>query len=168
MIRWTLEKLLFASGFLAGGSLPAFLVQYRQRIGGRLDQVRDDVAHFQKIADQQFGGSLETLIRHHLQSPDPAFLAEGHAIERMSNDFERWSEAYSALDATLFTQLKYFLTHVDSEVARATWADFVPAFAFNVDGLVLALAGGVALSGLLALVLRLARRPATLPRRGYT
>lgn len=158
MLRWVIEKILFAAGFLAGGVLPGFLIQYRQRIAGRLDQVRKDLAYFQETANRQFDGDLNALIEHHLQSTDAAFHSEGEALQKMAADSQHLSEAYNALNTDLLGQITYFVPNVDTEIAKATWQDYVPTFAFSLEGLVLALVCGVLLSGIFSLAVYAFRR----------
>lgn len=158
MLGWLIEKILFAAGFLSGGMLPGFLAQYRQRVGGRLDQVREDLGRFQETADRHFNGDMNALIQHHLKSTDAAFHSEGEALRAMSNDFQALNEAYIALNTDLLGQVGYFIPNADPEIARATWQDYVPAFAFTLEGLVLALVCGVVLSGIFSLLVYAVRR----------
>lgn len=145
MLRGLLDRLLLVGGVIAGGTLPSFVAQYRQRLGGALDQARLDLAPFQQIADRQFGGDLSALIAHHLRSTDSAFHAEGQAIETMQRSVEALSASLQALDGDLFHQLAWLATHADPALARATWDAFVPAFSLTPEGLAVAAAGGLGL-----------------------
>ena len=78
-----LDRLVLLVAVVAAGCVPSFIVQYRQRLGGRLDQVLADLAPFQAIADRNHGGSLDELIRYHLQSSDATFHQEGAALQAM-------------------------------------------------------------------------------------
>ena len=135
-IRGILDRIVLVIAVIAAGCIPSFIAQYRQRIGGMLNQVQLDLAPFQVIADKFHHGSLQELIRHHLDSSDLTFYSEGAAIQAMVDSAERLSHAFKALDATLFNQLIYLLTQFDPEIARATWQIFSPAFGLSVESMV--------------------------------
>ena len=77
MLRTLLFVVIFTVGFAAGGVFPSFSVQYHHRLQAQHDQVTMDLAAFQNIAAQYHGGSLASLVQHHLDSTDPTFHAEG-------------------------------------------------------------------------------------------
>jgi len=139
IIRGTLDRALLVASIIAAGCVPSFIAQYRQRIGGRLDQALADLAPFQQIAQREFGGDLAALVRHHAASSDPTFQKEGAAVQQMIDAAARLRDAVHGLDTNLFGQAAWLATHPDPEVARATWAAWQPAFALNVDGLLFAL-----------------------------
>lgn len=144
MLRGLLDRLLLVAAVIAGGTLPSFVAQYRQRLGGALDQARLDLAPFQQIADRQFDGSLPALVEHHLRSGDAAFHAEGQAVEAMIRNVDTLNASVQALNTDLFHQLAWLATHADPALARATWDAFVPAFSLTVDALLVAGACGLA------------------------
>lgn len=138
MLRSILDKLVFGLGLLTGGIFPSYLIQYRQRLGGLVDQVNLDLQPFQEIADRYHNGSLEALIKHHLNSTDPTFYAEGFAIQRMADSHQRLTEAYTALDGSLIHQMGYLTTNLDEQLFQSTWTDFSPAFVTTTDALIFA------------------------------
>jgi len=144
LIRGVLDRILLIAAILAGGCVPSFVTQYRQRIGGRLDQVLSDLAPFEQIAQRDFGGSLQALIQHHTASTDPTFAKEGAAVQQMVDTAARLREALQALGGDLFHQVGWLLGHLDFDVARATWAAWQPSFSLSPEGLVFALIAGVA------------------------
>lgn len=139
LLRGFLDRLLLVGAVVAGGLVPGFIAQYRQRLGGRLDQARIDLAAWQQVADRFFQGDLEKLIRHHLESSDAALRAEGGIIEALLADVQRLEAAMAALRGNLFEQAAYLLVHPDPNLLRATFADWVPTFSLSPDGLIFAL-----------------------------
>jgi hypothetical protein len=133
-----LDRIILLLGVLLGGCAPSFINQYRQRVGGRLDQVLQDLAPFQAIADRYHGGSLEALIQHHLRSPDRTFYEEGAAIQAMVDAVERLRAAQAALDTDIWHQLAYIVMHHDPEIVRATLTTYEPAFMITPDSLLVA------------------------------
>jgi Protein of unknown function (DUF2937) len=160
-IRGFLDRIILVAGVVAAGCIPSFIAQYRQRVGGRLDQVLKDLAPFQSIADQFHHGSLPELIQYHLASPDSTFHEEGTAIQTMLDSAERLKQALEALNTDLFHQLVYLASKGDPVIVRATWDIFSPSFNLTPESIVFALAVGflvwLAFLALWTLIDRLAR-----------
>jgi hypothetical protein len=144
LLRGLLDRAVLVAGIVAGGTVPSFLAQYRQRVGGALGQVLKDLAPFQQIADRLHGGSLARLIEHHLASTDATFHAEGAAIQAMVDSAASLRAASAALDTDAFHQLAWLLPHADHAMVQATWAAFRPSFGLSADSLLMA--GAVGLS----------------------
>jgi len=145
LIRGILDRIILVIGVVAAGCIPSFIAQYRQRVGGRLDQVLQDMAPFQDIANQFHHGSLQELIKYHLASADQTFHDEGAALQGMVDSAEQLRQALSALNTDLFHQLIYMLTKADPLIARATWEIFSPAFNLTPESIVFAIIVGVAI-----------------------
>jgi len=142
-VRGILDRIVLVSSIVAAGCIPSFIAQYRQRVGGRLDQVIQDLAPFQEIANQFHHGSLQELIQHHLASTDSTFHNEGAAILAMVNSAEQLRRALEALNTDLFHQLVYLITKIDPPIARATWDAFLPAFNLTAESVIFAFIVGV-------------------------
>ena len=140
LVRGLLDRILLICAVVAGGLIPGFIAQYRQRLGGRLDQARLDLAPWQQLADQYYSGSLDKLIQYHLDSSDPKFHAEGAVIRALANAVQQLQSAVAALHGTLWQQLSYLSTHTDPALARATLHDWVPNFSLSTEGILFALA----------------------------
>jgi hypothetical protein len=133
-----LDRIILLLGVVAGGCAPSFINQYQQRVGGRLDQVLQDLAPFQAIANRYHNGSLDALIRHHLNSTDRTFYEEGAAIQAMVDSEARLREALAGLDTDVVHQLFYLAQHYDPDIVRATLAVYEPAFVISLDSLLIA------------------------------
>lgn len=144
-IRGILDRIILVTGVVAAGCIPSFIAQYRQRVGGRLDQVLQDMAPFQAIADQFHHGSLQELIKYHLLSTDQTFHDEGAALQGMVDAAEQLRQVLLALNTDLFHQLLYMLTRADPLIARATWEVFSPAFNLTPQSVVFAIVVGIAI-----------------------
>ena len=144
-VRGLFDRVLLVAAVVVGGLVPGYIAQYRQRLGGRLDQVRADLSLFQEIANRYQGGSLEKLIEVHLASADKTFHDEGVAIKTMVETAQRLEQAVSALNADLLHQLLYLLRHGEAQIARPTWDVFQPAFPLTIESVVFALSVGVAI-----------------------
>jgi hypothetical protein len=145
VVRDILDRIVLLAAVVAAGCIPSFIVQYRQRAGGRLDQVLADLTPFQAIADRYHGGSLAELIRYHLQSTDATFHQEGAALQAMVQTADRLRALLAALDTDLLHQCSYLLLHPDTSLLGATWGGYQPAFTLDLQSAVFALAVGVLL-----------------------
>lgn len=136
-IRGIIDRIVLVVGIVVAGCIPSFISQYRQRLGGRLDQVLQDLEPFQQIANQYHHGSLKELIQHHLNSPDTTFHDEGAALHAMLSSVEQLRRALQALNTDLFHQLSYLLTGgLDPNIARAAWEIYSPSFNLTVESVV--------------------------------
>lgn len=145
LVRGLFDRLLLVCAVVAGGLVPGFIAQYRQRLGGRLDQAQLDLASWQKIADQYFHGDLGKLIQYHLASKDPTFHSEGAVISSLVSTVQQLQSALAALHGNLFQQIAWLALHGDPGVARATLTDWVPTFGLSTDGILFALLFAVGL-----------------------
>jgi Protein of unknown function (DUF2937) len=142
LLRGIFDRFVLLATFLIAGCVPAFIAQYRQRLGGALDQVSKDLAPFREIARQLHGGKIDKLIEHHQMSSDPTFQAEGNAIAAMMRSLERLRASVEALDTDLIQQILALAKRGDPQIAKAAWAAYEPAFSFSAEGMLFA--GGVA------------------------
>jgi Protein of unknown function (DUF2937) len=144
-LRGVLDRVLLICAVVAGGLVPGFIAQYRQRLGGRLDQARLDLEPWQRLADQFYHGDLDKLIQYHLDSGDPKFHAEGAIIRSLVATVHQLQGAVDALHGNLLQQVAYLALHGDPALGRATLADWVPTFALSIEGVVFALVFALAL-----------------------
>jgi hypothetical protein len=133
-----LAATLGAAGF---AQFPAFLQQYLQRLGGRLDQARLDVARLLEDARSQ-GQTLEAYLAELGASGSGA--AAGTAERELArveavHDLEA---AYQALaQAEPMARPTAFLAHFDAGIAQETLKVFAPAVPVTGEALVYAGAG---------------------------
>lgn len=171
LLRGLLDRILLVAAIFAAACLPSFIAQYRQRLGGRLDQVLRDLAPFQEIANRNHGGDIRKLIQHHLASTDKTFHDEGSAIQAMVDAAARLKASVQALGTDLAHQLGYLATNLDYDVARATWDNFIPGFSFTPEYAIFAIVVGTAIwlafvlawFGVARIISRRARAPSRWP-----
>lgn len=143
-LQGILDRVVLVVGIIAAGCIPSFISQYRQRVGGHLNQVLKDLEPFQQIANLYHHGSLKELIEHHLNSPDRTFHDEGAAIQAMVTSVEELKTAVQALNTDLFHQIGYLLSGgMDAKISNETWAIFSPSFNLTVESVVFAACAGI-------------------------
>jgi hypothetical protein len=144
LVRGLLDRLTLVAGVIIGGCVPGFISQYVQRVGGMLDQVKQDLLPFQNVARQYFGGDMNALVQHHLANADKSFQAEGQAIENMLDSLARLQGMVDGLTGSVWRQIGYLLAHFDRAIGGATWQSYVPSFNLDSESLMVAGAFGVA------------------------
>lgn len=168
LIRGLLDRIILIGAIFAAACLPSFIVQYRQRLGGRLDQVLRDLQPFQEIANRNHGGDMKKLIQHHLASTDRTFRDEGSAIQAMVDAAARLKASVQALNADLMHQVGYLATNLDTDVAAATWSTFVPGFSFTPEYALFAITVGLAIWALFIVAWFGVARAISAPRRALS
>jgi hypothetical protein len=167
LLRGLLDRIVLVGAILAAGCVPSFIAQYRQRLGGMLDQATKDLSLFQDIANRFHGGDIQRLIKHHLASTDPTFRAEGTAIQTMVETVAQLKASLAALNTDFYGQLAYLGRSADPAIARATWDAFVPAMSLTGEALLFAAASGLIIwLAFLATWIAVARLAGTVATRG--
>lgn len=126
---------------LATTQLPEFVAQYRQRLGGAIDELSSIVEGFDR-RNAQAGLSEAAGIARLRASPDPLVRQEGDekadTVVRLANLRAAQAEFR---DAAPVARLATFLRHYDPRVAAGTWHDFEPAVPTSGEAFVLGVAG---------------------------
>jgi hypothetical protein len=116
-------KIAGAFGIVSSTQLYQYMIQYTQRLGGHIDQIR---SHLENIT----AGN---------GTPDPGLV-------------EKLNELQSSLDrinsAGYLTKFYTFLSNTDPGIAEGTWENFAPGLPVSLDSAVY-LALGVAASSLI-------------------
>lgn len=121
--------------------LPEFIQQYLQRLGGRLDEARRQVAEFEAVA-RSSNLTLFQFIDRASRNDDFAVAKLGGV---MRGSVERVNELSAAEDAlraaSLWEKPFVFFRHLDPSIASATLDVYRPAVPTTMEGAVYALAG---------------------------
>ena len=138
--------LALAIGLLAGLAAsqgPEFAQQYRQRLGGRLDELGRRVTRFDQGA-QASGLTRENAITQLQSGPDPLVKRQGEAAEADVDRLARLQRQRAAFeDAGPFGQTLALLRGIDGELADATYQEYRPAWPATSEGLATGGAGFV-------------------------
>lgn len=151
-----LKRLAFALSLVCAAlssQAPEFAQQYRQRLGGAIDELRAIVAQFDADAKGEKLTREEALTR--LQANADA-LASKRAVamrETIAREERLGRQLQSFADAGPFQRIGAMLSDVDADIARRAWQVFEPAVPLTVEGLVAALIGFVLGGGLLRLLI---------------
>jgi hypothetical protein len=157
-----------AFGLLGGAVVsqgPEFAQQYRQRLGGAIDELRRVVERFDADAGAN-GQTRDAAVDRLRSNPDDLVSRQGIAMrlnaERLER-LERQRQAY--MQAGPVQRLGVMMRNADTDLMRATYSDFEPAVPATQEGLLAAGTGFAAFWGLTLMVAALFRRLLGLGRR---
>ena len=145
----------FALGLLGAVTAsqgPEFAQQYRQRLGGAIDELHRIVARFDADAAAN-GETRDSAIRRLRGNPDDLASRQGAAIQgnidRLAN-LEVHREAMS--EASPLGRLGLLLRDGDTDLLQAAYREFKPAMPVTEEGIISAAVGFVAVWGLILLL----------------
>ncbi len=130
---------------LIGSQSPEFAQQYRQRLGGALDELRRIVAEFEAEAATERLTPSEGVKRLEADS-DPLARQRGEAMERTIERTDRLEEQFKAMaSAGPLERLFAMIEDLDPEIARRTLDNYEPAAPLTFEAA--AVGGGAAVFG---------------------
>jgi Protein of unknown function (DUF2937) len=157
-IARTMAVALGLFGGIAASQGPEFAQQYRQRLGGAIDELRRVVQRFEADAGTN-GHSREAAIGRLQTNPDDLVSRQGTAmrgnVERLER-LERHRQAF--VDAGPFQRLWVTARDGDLDLMEATYRDFEAALPATQEGVVAAGAGFLGGWGITLLIGGLFRR----------
>jgi hypothetical protein len=154
----TMAVALGLFGGIAASQGPEFAQQYRQRLGGAIDELRRVVQRFEADAGAN-GHSREAAIGRLQTNPDDLVSRQGTAmrgnVERLER-LERHRQAF--VDAGPFQRLWVTARDGDLDLMEATYRDFEAALPATQEGVVAAGAGFLGGWGITLLIGSMFRR----------
>ncbi len=140
-----------AVGF-AMTQVPEFVEQYRQRLGGAIDELSAIISRFDADSAQQ--GLTEAGGIDRLKANAEPFVRQrgeqmGENVERLQS--LRDGQARFKSDGPV-ARLATFATHYDGRIAQGTFRDFEPAVPASAEAFVLGLVGFLGGGGIVHLV----------------
>lgn len=136
-----LDRLFVIAVTLLFTQVPAFIQQYRHQLVGHIDELKWYVRAMRQIA-MESDKTLEQFIQKFLESADRDFVRQGELMQAMVERLKLFSESLFALDhASFATRPWVFLSHLDADLAQATWGSFEFGFSFTYETIFFALIG---------------------------
>lgn len=136
-----LDRVLCLLGAVAFCQLPEFIQQYLQRLGGRLDEARRQLAEFEAVA-RQAKLTLPQFIERASANADAAIAPLGGVMQDTLDRVASLSAAETALrNASAWEKPFVFFAHLDRAIAGATLEVYRPAVPTTAEGLIYAAAG---------------------------
>lgn len=141
LVRNTMTMAVGLAGALSLSQAPEFAQQYRQRLGGALEELRQVVADFDADAAKNGMTRTEALARH-LTSPENLFRDRGTRMQRTIERQERL-EGQAAWFASLPPAARplAIARGYDETLLRGLWRDYQPGLPLTPQGALWAAAG---------------------------
>jgi hypothetical protein len=150
----------FASGLFGAviaSQGPEYAQQYRQRIGGAIDELRRVVERFDQDA-QASGETRDSAIARLRTNPDDLAVRQGTAMQANAERLARLEAHRQAMtDAGPFRRVGLLLREGDADLMRAAYRDFEPAMPVTEEGILSAALGFFAAWGSILLAMGFVR-----------
>lgn len=135
MFRFTSLLIAGCVGAMLASQAPQFMQQYKQRLGGAIDELAMVVRHFDRDA-QIAGIDRASAIERYTRSGDSFFVRRGTSMQASITRWHDMSDHWRALTSSnLFTKLPVFITGADKDLLAKTWNDYKPAIPATPEGL---------------------------------
>ncbi|WP_137390753.1 DUF2937 family protein [Rhodoligotrophos defluvii] len=162
------RTLALAVGLFCGvvtSQLPEFGQQYRQRLGGAIDELRKVMQQFDNDAEAA-GFSRGEALQHMVASNDPFLERRAASIGSTARRLDKLEQQQVAIDrASQFGRLLVLVDRSDPQILTNTYYAFEPAVPVTAEGFVAAgvgFAGGWSTVRLLGFLVRRRRRSRSL------
>ena len=143
---------------LAGAQMPEYAQQYRQRLGGAIDEMRRVVTRFDDVARAE-GLTRQDALKRLSENADPISRGQARSTEEVIDRLGRFEAQKRSYDeAGPFGRLLLFARGADPALAHATYLDYEPAWPATSEGLVAGGAGFLAGWGVLIFLASITRR----------
>ncbi len=140
----------FGLGLLGGTAAsqgPEFAQQYRQRLGGAIDELRQVIGRFDADARAN-GETSESAIARLRGNPDDLASRQGAAMQANVERLNRLeSHRQAMIQAGPFARVALMVRDGDRDVMEAVYRDFEPALPVTEEGAVSAISGFIAVWG---------------------
>lgn len=138
------RTIVVAVGLILAGvfsQVPEFVQQYRQRLGGAIDELTKIVTDFDADAEKQ-GMERRAALDRLSGNPDPLAAQRGTRMRQTITRFDRLERQRRAFENSgPVYRMVAFARDFDGEVAEGAYADFEPAVPVTVEGLIAAALG---------------------------
>jgi hypothetical protein len=156
MLGRLIVVLAAALGGLTASQFPEFAQQYRQRLGGALEELTRIVAAFDADAARN-RLTREEAVRTYANASDDFLRDQGVTVRGTLSRRERLEEQKARLEsAPPVMRPVVVLSHPDERVMRGAWQDYEPAVPVTSAGFVWAAIGFFLAGGVVSLIRQLA------------
>ena len=136
-----IDRIISVVGAIIFIQIPTFIVQYKQRLGGHVDELGRLINQYKSAAAGN-GKTVKEYIELHLNSGVNEFISTG---ELMTENIARFTDLSLTLqnlsESSGIKKLFIFLKSMDLDIFKETYKDFVPGISFNLDSIIYCLVG---------------------------
>jgi hypothetical protein len=135
------DRAVSVAGALIFIQIPAFLVQYQQRLGGHVDELASLIKRYKSAAADN-GRTVEEYIGLHLQSDVKEFVSTGKIMTENMDRFTSLSAALKDLSASKgLIKFFHFIKDIDFDIFKSALKNFVPGISFQSDTILYGIMG---------------------------
>jgi len=136
LINNIIDRCFFTVSFIVAMQLPEFIQQYIQRLSGHLNEAQFQLAQFQKIAEENYQGSLSTMIVRYRENGEQSIKSTADLIELLATRIENYQAHMAQLTQSDYINTLYqFVIHLDLYIAQATAKQFALALPLNINAI---------------------------------
>ncbi len=136
-----LDRVLCVLGAVAFCQLPEFIQQYLQRLGGRLDEARRQLAQFETVAAQSKLTLVQFIERTSINTDEAVAKLSGVMQDTIDRVAELADAEAAIRNASLWEKPFVFFAQLDRSIASATLDVYRPAVPTTTEGVIYATAG---------------------------
>lgn len=144
MFKWIgglIDRIFAAAGGVLFSQAPLYMKQYAQQLSGHVAELRYQVDAMRQAATNS-GKTLEQFIQKFVDSNDIDFVRQGDIMSAMVNRWYSITEALVALqDSSVFTRPFVFIKHMNWDIIKSTWSQYVFGIPLTLEGLIYAVLG---------------------------
>ncbi len=135
MFRFTSLLIAGCVGAMIASQAPEFMQQYKQRLGGAIDELATVVRHFDQDANSA-GMDRASAIERYTRSGDSFFVNRGASMQTTIDRWHDMSDHWRSISAAnIFSKLPVFISGADAQLLKRTWNTYKPAIPTTVEGL---------------------------------
>jgi hypothetical protein len=129
-----LDRVFILAGAFVGSQAPSFMQQYFSRLSGHIDELHYQIQQWSQMAAAS-GKSLPGYIQKFAASGDNDFSRHGDHMQAMIYRLNDLSQAYQLIqESSLWSRPFIFISHVNSDILKATIYTFVPQLTLTLEG----------------------------------
>lgn len=148
MIRSYFRLTIFAIALLFGVQVPGFIQQYTLVAEARLAEAEQNLAGFQKTADEFFGGSLDKLIVYYQQSEDKVMNADGLNIDHIYQRVELLKQESQILKQPAYKVVWHLAFNANHQILEQSQSNYNYVVPLNVDAIAWGVVSAILFSAL--------------------
>jgi len=124
-------KISFAVMLFIGLQLPHFLAQYETRLDAHYIESKQQLSHYQKLADLLFAGDLHALVEKHKNSEITLFKAETSIIKSLISRSEFLEKQKQQLQGPLYKKFAFLMTQMNHPLFTETQKNYQANIVIN-------------------------------------
>ena len=141
-----LRLLLFTAGVLIGVQVPGFIDQYGKSLEAHLLESTLSLKEFQQDAQRYFDGSLDKLIAHYKNNPDPVIHDGGTSIAAIYSRNLVLTQAWSIFSTSTYSAYTHVILEPLNDIKSEVWSNYTYSIVLNGSAIISGLGCGFILS----------------------